>query len=714
MNSSLPESPGEDAIVRDCAKLARKWAHLLNATTYIPFPYAELEQQLLALTGRVYQVVLGDQAGQDAGTAIGERLVQLHCTGPTSLQVCLDVLGKGLLGMSALQGLERLPERILGTLGHLASGYAEKLRLTALNEQEVIGESALTAMRQAQNSHAASEARFDELVRCTSSGVAVTDADGSFLRTNEALAAILDHSAVEEAGPGLFDLVHPDDVVRLRADYRALLDGNTDRIHEWRRLVRADGEYASVSMQLSLLASPGAPSQIMVVAEDNTEVRLLQGQLNRQLLHDELTWLPNRQFFSSRLEKALRTADPAAGVSVYHLDLDAFSLITCGLGRRAGDQVLRVVAERLEALVAQENAMVARFGCDEFALLIENSAGTPDVATMVGRINDRLAEPIELGDHRVATSASIGVVHRPARDAASAEVLDSADLTLRRAKSSGCRQWELFDPARDAQDRAAFSLAVTMPGAWDDGEIDVLYQPVVRLADSRVIGVEALLDWDHPRVGPVPHPECVRLADQTGLIIPLGRWLLRTACAQVESWQRRYGHTLPVRVGLTASQASDPDLVGSVRAVLDETGLPAGQLRLGVPLEVLLLERGDAVDNIRLLTAAGVGIEADDFAMGSAGLLRLADLPVRTVKITRALTEWTPRLDDDSWQVRALRNLLVLIHQTGADVTVSSVDTAAQARLWRSLLADSASGPLFGAAQSPGDITDLLAGNLTQ
>jgi diguanylate cyclase (GGDEF)-like protein/PAS domain S-box-containing protein len=671
MNSSLPEESRAASAGPERSKLARRWAHLLSTTACIPLTNVEVEQQLIELVGQLCDAVITEAVGPC--TEAGAQLVELRCTGPACLRVSVDVLGKGLLGLPELRGLDRLPERVIGVLGAFGSGYADRIRLFALDQQDVLGQSMLSGMRAAQRDLRASEARFDELLRTSSNGVAITDLDGHFERTNEALAVILGRDELGQLS--LFDLVHPDDAAPLRADYQALIDGGATRIHEWRRLVREDGELAWVSLRLSLM-----DRQVMVLAEDSTEIRLLQGQLNRQLLHDVLTWLPNRQFFSSRLEKALRTADPAVGVSVYHLDLDSFSMITCGLGRQAGDQLLKVVADRLKEVVAEETAMVARFGCDEFAILVENTPRTPAVVEIVRRINEKLAEPAEIDGRRVATSASIGVVHRPSLDSAAVDLLDAADLTLRRAKNNGRRQWELFDPTQDARDRERFSLAVTMPGAWQNGELQVRYRPVVRLADRQAVAVEARLSWVRPVLGDVPHDECVRLADLTGLMIPLGNWLLRSACVR--------GHDLPVRVGLTASQLADPDLLGATREMLDETGLGADQLRLGIPLGALAAE--EALETLKLLAAQEVGIEIDDFGMSPDGLLCLAELPIGTVKITRTLMA-----ERNSWQARALRDLVALVHQAGVSVTAGGVDTRKQADWWRWLGADSASGRLF-------------------
>jgi diguanylate cyclase (GGDEF)-like protein/PAS domain S-box-containing protein len=666
MSSPLPGRPGDAVIIQERSKLARRWAHVLISAAVMPVMYSQFERRLLDLVTDLCGAVVAEQ--HEPGYAAGARLVDMQCTGPATLQVSTDVIGRGLLDLSELRGLDRLTERVISALGAFGSGYAERMRVSALDQQEVLGQSITGAMRQAREGLRESEARFDELFSSSSDGVAITDFDGLCGRINNAFATILGRTATELDQPSLFELVHEDDVARMRAVYEAIRAGRTTNTQERCRLVRQDGELAWVSLRLSVLAD-----HVMVIADDSTELRLLQGQLNRQLLHDALTWLPNRQFFSSQLEKALRTTDPVAGVSVIHLDLDAFSMVTGWLGRHAGDVLLKTVAERLTEVVADETAIVARFGGDEFAILVENATATPDVAGLVARIDAKLAEEVDIEGWPVATSASMGVVvHRPNPYSAAADLLEAADLALRRAKRTGPRQWELFDPAQDVRDRRMFSLALTMPNAWANGELRAVCQPVVQLATDQPAGLEARLAWQHPELGEVPHEECVGLATRTGLIVQLGHWLMHAACE----------HGQDVRVSLTQIQAADPGLAGATRRILDETGLRPDRLRIGVPLAATVLE--DVVENIQLLAEEGVGIQVDDIGISTATLARIGDLPVRGLRLTH--------MEPESRDAPALRAMIALVHQAGIEVTVGDVNTRDQAEWWRRLGADAASG----------------------
>ncbi|MFD7654125.1 putative bifunctional diguanylate cyclase/phosphodiesterase [Actinosynnema sp. NPDC059797] len=702
MTAPLPLDPDE---LRVRTKLAKKWAYLLSSRTFVPMSTAELENRLAGLVDRLCAGVAVESAAQHAGRDVGEALVGLNCTTPEGLQISIEVVSKGLLGMTSLAPADRLRNRVVDVIAALSASFVERVRQATMEQQEHLGRSLYKAMREAQVELRLSRARVELLETHSSTGIATVEPDGVLVRVNEALARILDRSPDELTGTSLFDLAHPDERAGLRADVAGLA-GDAARegartVTQPYRLLRADGEPAWVMLTLSPLHRVEAPPQVVVLAEDATDVNLLQGQLNHQALHDVLTRLPNRQYFTSRLEQALRTADPRTGVTVFHLDLDGFSRFTGGLGREVGDHVLKVVAGRLESVVAGENAMVARFGHDEFAILVENSPGTPDVVTTVRRINEVLSAPFTSHGHRIAVSATIGVVHRPPRDSSPLDLLDSADLTLRRAKGGGARQWELADPEQDGRDRRAFSLAATMAGAWEDDELLVRYRPVVRLADGSVESAEALLLWDHPALDELPHEQCVALAEDTGLAVPLGSWVLREACGQAVAWRERLGRDLPVHWALSPSQAADPDLVGVVHGALRGTGLAPSSLRLGVTGRVLFSGRGEVADNLEVLADDGVGVELEGFTGSPEDLPRVVDgLPVRAVRVGQ-----TAAARPGTAAARALAGVLGVVRDAGIGLTATGVTTPEQARWWREVGADTASGPLFAPAGPPDDIT---------
>lgn len=707
MSSALPDdakiASGDDH--REQVKLARKWARVMEPTAYIPLPAKEIEHELLGLVSRLFGLARREPFDGEPGVAIGARLVQLHCTGPTSLQLSVELLGKSLLAQASLRGVDDLPGRVVTLLGAIARGYVHAAHDLILEQQENVSQALLKAAKATEWNLKVTEALANEVFASSPTGIAVTDLTGRFVRCNDALADILGHPSTHLSSRTLPSFVHPDDVPVLEEAYRDLAEGRLDRLQQWHRLVRQDGEVVRASLAIALLRDgDDRPDHLVTIVEDVSELTLLGGQLSHQSLHDALTGLPNRQFFSTRLETALRKADPVFGVTLYHLDLDAFSVVTGGLGRQIGDRLLKVVADRLRSVVAGEQAMVARFEGDEFAILVENTEDTPNVVSTINRINDELGEPVYLDGYGVAVSASVGVVDRPAGGMEPAELLRASDMTLRRAKSSGRRQWGLFDAEQNARERAWFSLAAVMPGAWESGQIDVVFRPEVSLAGNGFVGLEALLSWTHPEQGVIPHHRCVRMAEQTGLIVPLGDWMLRTAAEQIRWWHQRSGRDLPLSVALTPNQSSDPDLVGAVLKAITQTGLRRESLRLGMPARSLSADQDEAVDNLQVLAEAGIGMVAHDFSGAVGELACLEGLPVRGVRVTRALVRRP--VGQDSVTTRALVDLVRVAHQVGRTVLVDGVDSAEQAAWWRSIGADAAVGRHFG--QDPAALTSLL------
>ncbi|MET0136356.1 MAG: EAL domain-containing protein [Kibdelosporangium sp.] len=689
--SPLPDDSRADDrdLIRERRRLARKWACAITATAYVSLSRDELEDELHDLLDRLYAALRSEPSGSEAVAHVTERLSAMNSSDPGTLRSTVDVLGRSLLSQSELRDVEQLAEKVIMLIGALAADYAEAIRVTTFAQQEEIKQAMLTAVRDAKWNLAFSEAKFDEVATCSASGIVLTELDGTFVRTNDSFGEILGYRPGDLAGRSLFDIVHPAEADYLRQSCENLLNGSYERVRQSQRLIRSDGDAARVSLTATLLRDGDEkPGAFVVVVEDGTELRLLQNELSRQALHDMLTGLPNRQFFSTHLEGVLRRADPAYGVSLYHLDLDGFSLITGGLGRNTGDLLLMAVAERLKAVMSAEQAMVARFDGDEFAILVENRPETPDPVRTVMMINAELSEPVYIEGHGVAATAAIGVVHRPSRDMDPADLLRASDMTLRRAKGNGRRQWELFHPDQHRRDRETLGLAAEMPGAWESGELVVNYRPIVRLQDKQAAGTEALLHWDHPRLGVVGGERCLELAEETGLILALGPWLLRTACEQLR-WER----DLPIGVNLTAHQSSDADLVGEVLRALRDTGLPPERLSLGMPVQALLAANGEAMENLKLLAENGVGAVAVDFGAMSGDLVCVEEVRLRAVRVARWLVEREPV--PGSPVTHALLDMSSLVHLSGAQVMVDGVRTEEQADWWRAAGADMAQGEFF-------------------
>jgi diguanylate cyclase (GGDEF)-like protein len=406
-----------------------------------------------------------------------------------------------------------------------------------------------------------------------------------------------------------------------------------------------------------------------------TELSLLRSQLNHQLLHDVLTALPNRQFFTTRLEQVLNTGSPT---SVYQLEINGLATIATGLGRQACVHLLRIVGDRLSGVVTGAHAMVARFESGRYGILVESTDPMSDPAPVVEAINAAFTEPVHVDGLAVVVSVSIGVVQSPPHHHDPMAVLHAADLALRKAKLMGPGRWTLLEPHRD-DDRQELRLAATLPDAWWAGRVHVEFRPQVRLSDGLPARLDARLWWDHAELGVLPHERCVALAERVGFGERLGQWLLDHAGSRVRSWPGE----LPLTVAVPPSQLNCPELL----AVLDRSGLPADRLQVSVPAG--LATGASAV--LTRLAGSGVAIAVHDFGGAAGDVTCLSDVPVHAVRLAPALV----RRSAERVIGRALRDMVALGHEAGAVVVVDDVRTGSEADWWREAGADLVTGPLF-------------------
>jgi diguanylate cyclase (GGDEF)-like protein/PAS domain S-box-containing protein len=707
--NGIPAEPGGSPlltaeVIRDSRQeLAGAWAEAVWTTAYLPVSGAEFERAVCGWLHAMLDELAGCWGSGAAATSAGAALVAAHATGQQSLRRSVEVLAVRLPLLPELAGRPDLPAVVAAVLGRLAAGYADALRHRTFEQQEDVKQALERVLR-------LSEARFREVFVASAVGIAISDLDGTVVQANRALAEILGCEDQELVNRDVLELVAGAAAESLRPAYRDVATGRTARLHLRWLLRRQDGEEAWVMLAVSALRDErGARTHHLTMVEDITDPQLLQERMNDQALHDQLTGLPNRQSFGLRLESRLAQLDPAAVITLLQLDLDSFSVINDGLGYEVGDRLLALVAQRLRLVFARERVLVARVASDEFAVLIEDAPGTPDVATLAAMVNDELAEPVYLDKVGLAVSASIGIVRRPAGGIAHTELLRQADATLHRAKRNGKRQWALFDAPQDTRDRQRFELMAAMPGALENGEFRLLFRPLARLADRRLASVEALLSWAHPDGGQLRHDEVLALAEHTGVVLPIGSWLLRAACAEAAQWCRRFGTAAPrLSIDLALAQASDPDLVATVNGVLNDVGLPAERLRLGLPLGALLHEHGDAEDNLRVLADTGVHTAVHGFGAGAGGLAFLEDLPVRAVRVAAWLARRVVERPASATG-RALVQLISLVRQLEVGVTVTGVRTEQAASWWQRVGCDLAGGDFFAAPLPAAAVADLLA-----
>jgi diguanylate cyclase (GGDEF)-like protein/PAS domain S-box-containing protein len=684
------------------AGLAQAWAAAASQTTYMPVSGDELEQLLTRLINRLVAAVIAEPMDERAAIEVAVELVANDFTGSRSISSTIEVLDYGLPRLAELRSVEGHDGDVSRLLRMLAGGYAEALRQRTLDEQHQVTQALLQAKLDTERELWISEARFRQVFSESEVGIAISDLDGTVVTANRAFAQIVGRSRDDLVGAALPKLLYsadqPADESTLGETYNRLATGELTHFRRRGQLTAANGEIAWIFLAGFLLRDPeGVPTHHVVTTEDITELQLLQKELSRQGLYDRLTGLPNEHYFMSRLNDVLEAADPSTMITVCRVNLDNFSVINDGIGLSAGEFLLCSVAARLQELVADDKAIVARMATDDFAILIEGDAER-DLSVFATTMNTRLCEPVYFGNQGIAVSVCTGVVRRRAGGFSASELVRAANVTLHRAKRVGCGQWDLYDMEYDIRQRERCRMAAEMPGAWENGEIDVHYRPLRRLADGGLVALAPVLRWECADGSVIGHSDCLELAEQTGLVVSLGRWILEKTCGvHVGASNYQQEQPPPLRVDLTAQLSQDPDLVGVVQGALAATGLRADQLWLGVPLTALARGHGDVVDNVRTLAELDTKIVLIGVPADLGYLAYLEDLRVGAVEIAPDIVaRIAARPGDDSLVARAVREIISLVHTADVTVIVPNVDTPEQAQWWRSARADAAWGAHLG------------------
>ncbi|HYQ64420.1 EAL domain-containing protein [Actinophytocola sp.] len=481
------------------------------------------------------------------------------------------------------------------------------------------------------------------------------------------------------AGPLLATGAQPERVARLLG---ALSAGYAEALRE-----RATSQQEAMITAVKQVATKAARAAKEYQAERDavsTELSLLRRQLSHQLLHDALTGLPNRQFFTTRLEEVLNSGTPT---TLYRLELNGLAAVNDGLGGPCTDALLIDVAARLRNVAAGRDAMVAHLDRSGFAVLHEHRPSAPP-AELVGRLSEALAEVKYLDDIGLALTANIGVVQSPPHGASPVELLRAADIALRTAQRDGPGHWRLLGQDEHKPARKLSQLSAIMPGAVESGRLTVGYRLRVGLAGLQPVAVEAYPWWEE--AGLSGH-RCVALAEQTGLSPRVGRWLLRTAGEDVRSWRK----DLPLSVNLSPNQAAAADLVESVLGTLHDVSMPPDRLGLALPAMEVFDGRSQALDNLTTLVKAGVRVAVHDFHGSPSEVVQLPNLPVRTVSLSPRLVAQARSMRAKALVSQAMVSLTTLVHQAGATVSVDDLRTEPEIDWWRGVGADIAGGPIF-------------------
>ncbi|MCX6467078.1 MAG: bifunctional diguanylate cyclase/phosphodiesterase [Pseudonocardiales bacterium] len=598
------------------------------------------------------------------------------------------------------------PDRVAAALDELVTGFCAALRDRAVAAQSDLLRSTLREQEGVARALALSETHFRTVYTQGAVGIGITSLDGLVLDLNPALCGMFGIGPLDQPRP-VTDFVHPDDVADVVQRYQRLVRGEPDVMRMELRFVRPDGLVLFTDVVASIVRDDrGAPTHLLVVVEDRSERTRLRLRLQRAAYHDQLTQLPNRSLTEQWVQRAFEPGS-AQRVGICALDLDGLTRINDGLGHQVGDQVLLAVAARLQ--MAASEHVVTRTGGDEFAVLVADPADVDEVCRIADRVLDAFATPFLVRGHALSLTASIGVAAAPTAVACPEELIRAADVALSWAKAHGGARRVVFDPERDAGESARFALLAGLPGAVERGEFRLVHQPLVDLADGRLRGVEALVRWQHPVQGLLGPGRFIELAEHSGAIVPLGEWVLRTACAQAAGWVRELGDAAPfVSVNVSPVQLAEPDFARVVTEVLDATGLAPERLQLEITEQAVLGDETTTLAALGALRAAGVRLALDDFGTGWSSLAWLRRLPVHALKIDGSFVDGLRHPVADPMDSAIIGALVGMAHALGLEVTAEWVETERQAERLTELGCDLGQGRWFGDAGPAEWVTGLV------
>ncbi len=516
-----------------------------------------------------------------------------------------------------------------------------------------------------------------------------------------------------EVGPSTrewFDRIHPDDEAAFRRKLAAHLDGETEHFRLEHRIKSASGKWLWVLTRgLAVRGADGRPARMAGSQSDITARKVAEEKLQHDALHDDLTCLANRVLFMDRLACSMADFErtPANQFAVLFFDLDRFKNVNDSLGHPLGDKLLKGIAQRLEHYLRPGDT-VARIGGDEFAILLNRINDVPGAIHVAERIQELLGMTFSIDGHEVFVTASIGIAHSATGYRTPDEIMRDADIAMYRAKAAGKARYEVFDRNMHQSAVALLKLETELRLAVQNNDFAMHYQPIVNLKSGRIVGFEGLVRWMHTERGIVSPNSFIAIAEETGLIVPLGWWVLEESCRQARQWQDRFPIDPPlfISVNVSGKLFLKRGIVDRLMGILEATGLPPESLRLEVTENVVLEHVDTALDNLQQLRALGIQLSIDDFGTGYSSLSYLQRFHYDELKIDRSFVS---RLGHGSDSRAIVETILGLASNLGIGVVAEGVETAEQADRLRQMACPHGQGFWFSRPVSAVDAGNLLA-----
>ncbi|MEO6713636.1 MAG: EAL domain-containing protein [Mycobacteriales bacterium] len=654
--------------------------------------------------------VFGYTEEEALGQAVGMLLPEWDAQAPYLLRAFAVTSNKRRLSTQTVEMDGRSPDgRTLSIELSLASWQTREGPRTTLIARDISQRKAVEKQLRS------SEVRFRSAFDNAPIGLMMVDLrqahQGVLLKVNRALCVMSGFSPEELIGIEFQRLIHPDDFETATVAMAQFTDngGSQQRFQMELRLVRRDEGVRWTALSVSAITDDeGKPSYALAHVQDITERKESEAKLTQMALHDTLTGLANRALLMEQLDQALfRSTRQGGKVAVLFIDLDRFKVINDSLGHDAGDELLVTVAERLNSCLRGSD-VAARLGGDEFVVVCENVADSDEALIVAHRLEQAIGSPTVIKGVATTVTASIGVVMAGA-GASADSLLRDADAAMYKAKDGGRGRFELYDASIGKVATKRLQTENEIRRALDEGEFVLHYQPIVDLSNNGMVGVEALVRWQHPDRGLLAPGDFLSIAEETGLIVPLGTWVLNEACRQLAQWQHdvQTAHDLSVSVNLAAAQVSCRDLVDVVEDALARSGIAPSELCLEITESVLLDATSDSTSRLIGVKGLGVRLALDDFGTGYSSLTYLRRFPVDVVKIDRTFVSG---LGTDPADDAIVDSVVGLAQSLGLAAVAEGVETREQAEALQAMGCRFAQGYLYAKALPAEDLREILRG----
>jgi diguanylate cyclase (GGDEF)-like protein/PAS domain S-box-containing protein len=569
----------------------------------------------------------------------------------------------------------------------------------------------LEAARQQAAALQASEARFRSAFDHAAIGMAVAEAGGRCLQANRALCKMLGYAPAELAEISLRSLFDAADWANYAKQVSLLLEAKIPAFQVETRCRHKLGHTIHLRCSVSLAREVGVKTpRLIVQAQDITEYQRAKDMMAHDAFHDALTGLPNRALFMHRLREAIDGVQQQleSPFAILFLDVDRFKIINDSLGHTVGDQLIVSVARRVEQ-VLRPGDKAARLGGDEFTILLRNIEDVSHAIDMAEHLRMELAQPFNLNGQEVFITVSVGIAHSQIGYHKAEDMLRDADTAAYRAKQRGTARHEVFDKTMHTNTLSLLQMETDLRRAVERKEFILHYQPIIALESGKLRGFEALVRWEHPEKGMISPAIFIPIAEETGLIVQIGNWVLEEACRQLRRWQEVYPNSqaLQMSVNLSGKQFIQPNLIGMIRETLRKTGVDPTNLKLELTESVVMDNVESAIATLRQVRALGVELSVDDFGTGYSSLSYLHKFPLNTLKIDRSFVMDMKK--DENKEI--VRTIVMLAHTLGMDVIAEGIETQEQMAQLRTLHTKYGQGYFFSKPLPGLDATKIVAEN---